>query len=131
MKARKGSVAPLLLIVLLVSVALNMYLFRERGRIILENRQAKPAPQAMPSYVREMASALGVNPGSGRTDADITTDVKLMIQDAPEAPKKTLTDANIAKLSKLLKPEEREVLAEGQKFLKQVAGKQVLMIVRD
>lgn len=129
MKAKKGSIAPLLMVVVLISVALNVYLFREKGKAVLQSQNAKPVPQLEMNYAREIANALGMKPGKGRTEADVATDVKLLIREAPEAPKRTLSDSEVEKLSKLLKPEDREVLAEGQAFMKRVAGKQVLVIM--
>lgn len=129
MKEKQGSISPLLMIVVLVSIALNVYLFREKGKDVLQRRNANPVPQSEMNYAREIANALGMKPGKGRTEADVATDVKLLIREAPEAPKRTLSDSEVEKLSKLLKPEDREVLAEEQAFMKRVAGKQVLVIM--
>ena len=46
MKEKQGSISPLLMIVVLVSIALNVYLFREKGKDVLQRRNANPVPQS-------------------------------------------------------------------------------------
>ena len=125
---KNGFITTILMIVSFVSIMLNISLFREKGKMVLQNQKAKQEAQVEVNYVQEIANALGMTPVNGRTEADVATDVKLLIREAPEAPKRTLSDSEVEKLSKLLKPEDRKVLVEGQAFMKSVAGKQVLVI---
>ena len=131
MKNRKGTVVPLLCVVVLLLAALGVYLFREQAIDIREKQQERPMPQVTENYIREVASALGLKFDPDRTDADLVTDIKLQIQESVVAPKITLSDDNISKLLKLLKPEDRVILTEGHEFLKQVTGKKVLLISGD
>lgn len=128
MYAKHGSTNLMLLLLVVASVALNVLLFRKIGEARIETQRPKPSPVVEVGHVRQIAAALGMRPASGKTEADIATDIKIAIGDAPVAPKRILSDENATMMLKLLDVDEQKAFADMQSFFKTIAGKRYLVI---
>lgn len=128
MSLKRGFSTPLLLLVVTGSILLNIYLFR----IILKNSspvsKETNAVVVRTDYVQEIARAMGISTNSGRSEADIAMDIKLLLQEASVAPKMALADDSIVRMSKLLNSENREKLKAWQDFMKKLAGKRYIIV---
>ena len=131
MNTKSGCVAPVLLLVAVFSILLNVYLFRIVYKLSLANNEKSAPVVVQTHFAREIAQVMGMHPDSLRTESDIATDIKLLVREAPVAPRMALSDDKILRLSKLLNAEDRESLKDWQDVMKKLAGKQYLTVLEE
>lgn len=127
MRGKKGGATVPLLVLLALSLGANALLFMACAR----GGVARPEPRVQseePQYVRKVAEAFGLRPGPDRAACDIATDLKLLADDALQAPSAALAAETIDEMKKVFPAEEYARFVRGQKFLETVAGKRVLVI---
>lgn len=114
-------------LMLICSVTVNVFLIR--SLVLAKDRVLVPTPTREPRLVR-VAESLGISVCTGRSDADIETDIRLALDDAPVAPKKIISRKELEEISTGLSQESYELLCKGCEFLENIAGERVWIIKR-
>lgn len=78
--------------------------------------------------IRKIADRLGVEASQDKTSSDILTDIGILIDDSKQEIPKMLPDEVVSRLERLLNSEERKVLREYQRVIRDAQGKLVLYL---
>ena len=145
MKSRNGSAKSLLVVVLMASVMLNVSFvagckwLEDLGLYSEKSAESEnPTPsvsfkneEELKRVLKPSAESLGMQVSSNKTVMDIATDIQVRIDASKQKMPELLSDETIAKLKKLLKPEERDILDAYQKAIRDAQGKEVLYLPVD
>lgn len=82
-------------------------------------------------HLVSIARQIGLRPSSGRSAADIATDIKLALDENVETVPQPLSDECAKELEKVLSESDRKLLQSGQRFLRKNGGRRFLILPKE